>query len=82
MNRIATILGAALLAAPAFAQDAMAPVITDTDGNGTYSLEELQVTYTDLTAEAFAALDLNADGALDAEELATAQADGKLVLAQ
>jgi EF hand len=82
MNRIAMILGATLLAVPAFAQDAAAPVITDTDGNGTYSLEELQVTYVDLTAEGFAALDLNADGALDADELATAQAEGKLVLPQ
>jgi hypothetical protein len=80
MNRIATILGATLLALPALAQDATAPVITDTDGNGTFSLEELQVTYTDLTAEGFAALDLNADGALDADELKAAQDEGKLVV--
>jgi hypothetical protein len=64
---------AALAMSPALAQD-----IADADGNGTYSLEELMVTYPALTAEVYATLDTNADGAIDATELAAAQEAGTL----
>lgn len=64
---------ASLAFAPAFAQE-----IADADGNGTYSLEELMVTYPALTAEVYATLDTNADGAIDATELAAAQEAGSL----
>jgi hypothetical protein len=78
MTRIAVLLasGTMLAALPALAQDM--PTIEDTDGNGTWSLEELQVAYPDLTAEVFTTIDANADGAVDQAELAAALADGAL----
>ena len=78
MNRFAIVFGSlALVATSAFAQE-----LVDTDGNGTYSLTELQVVYTDLTEEAYAALDTNADGTIDAAELKAAQDAGTLVIPQ
>lgn len=73
---LTTVLG--LAAIPAFAQDAAAPEIADTDGNGTWSMDELLVAYPDMTAESFTAIDANADGAVDQAELAAALADGAL----
>jgi hypothetical protein len=73
---LTTVLG--LAAIPAFAQDAAAPEIADTDGNGTWSMDELVVAYPDLTAETFTALDVNVDGAVDQAELAAGIADGAL----
>jgi hypothetical protein len=73
---LTTVLG--LAAIPAFAQDAAAPEIADTDGNGTWSMDELLVAYPDMTAESFTAVDANADGAVDQAELAAALADGAL----
>jgi EF hand len=77
---LATVLG--LGAIPAMAQDAAAPEIADTDGNGTWSMDELVVAYPDLTAETFTAVDANADGAVDQAELAAALADGLLPAAK
>jgi hypothetical protein len=77
---LASILGLAAL--PALAQDAAAPEIADTDGNGTWSLAELQVAYPDLTEEGFTSIDANTDGAVDQAELAAAMADGLLPAAQ
>ena len=71
---LASILGLAAL--PVLAQDAAAPA--DTDGNGTWSLAELQVSYPDLTEETFGKVDANVDGAVDQAELAAAMADGVL----
>lgn len=42
----------------------------DSDGSGTLSMEELQAAHPTLTAEAFAAIDANGDGAVDEAELA------------
>jgi hypothetical protein len=53
-------------------------VVTDTDGNGTYSMEEMKATYTDLTEDTFKAIDTNADGQIDADELSAAVAAGTL----
>jgi Ca2+-binding EF-hand superfamily protein len=53
-------------------------VVTDTDGNGTYSMEEMKATYTDLTEDTFKAIDTNADGQIDADELKAAVAAGTL----
>lgn len=76
MKTFALTLGAlTLLTTQAFAQD-----VADTDGDGSYSLEELQVVYPDLTAEAFAVLDIDMNGVLSAEELAAAQDAGTLVM--
>ncbi|MES2146042.1 MAG: EF-hand domain-containing protein [Pseudomonadota bacterium] len=57
---------------------AMAQEVADADGNGTYSLEELMVSYPSLTAEVYATIDTNADGAVDATELKAAQDAGTL----
>jgi hypothetical protein len=77
MKKIMLALGLTFGAATvALAQDA--PVVTDTDGNGTYSMEELMVTYPDLTAEVFATVDANGDGQVDADELKAAQEAGTL----
>lgn len=53
-------------------------VQADVDGNGTYSLQELQVAYPELTEETFAAIDANADGEADADEVKAAVDAGVL----
>jgi len=68
---------AALAAAPVLASNFAAEV--DADGNGTLSLEELQIAYPALTEETFAQIDVNADGEADMEEVAAAQDAGLLV---
>ncbi len=72
MNRttIALAAGLALGGFQAIAQDALP--VQDTDGNGVFSLEEMQVVLPDMTAESYASLDTNADGGVDAVELAAA----------
>ncbi len=65
---VATTAAFTLLAAPAFAIVAE----IDTDGDGVYSLSEVQTAMPDMTADAFNALDVNADGLLDADEVAAA----------
>ncbi len=66
------VLALGAISALAVAQANAQTVVNDTDGNGVYSMEELVVAYPDLTVEAFTAADTNADGAVDAEELAAA----------
>ena len=51
-------------------------VVTDTDGNGLFSMEELIVAFPDLTPEVFTAADADADGSLSADELTAAQTAG------
>ena len=53
-------------------------VVTDTDGNGSYSIEELTAAYPDMTPELFAQVDVNGDGSVDADELAAAREQGVL----
>lgn len=75
MKKFVLALGAvAAFAAAANAQT----VVTDTDGNGTYSIEELTAAYPDMTAELFTTIDANADGAVDADELMAAQEAGTI----
>lgn len=76
MTRFRTAVAAiaALASVPAWAQDNRA--VEDTDGNGSYSLAELQVAYPDLGEDGFASMDANGDGVVDAAELAAAIADG------
>ena len=47
--------------------------VQDADANGVYTLDEITAAYPKLTKDAFRATDANADGAIDAEELARAQ---------
>lgn len=51
-------------------------MIEDADGDGLYSVEEVTAAYPTVTPELFGEMDANADGALDAEELAAAVAAG------
>lgn len=74
INTLALVLGVATVAVAANAQT----VVSDTDGNGTYSIEELRAAYPDLTDEVFASVDANGDGQVDADELAAAQEAGVL----
>ena len=77
MNRtmMAVLATIGLAALPALAET---PMVTDTDGNGTYSMEELKAAMPDLTPEVFAAVDANADGAVDPAELAAAIEGGTI----
>jgi hypothetical protein len=76
MKPITLSLAVLAFAGAAIAQDA--PMVEDTDGNGTYSMEELLSVYPDLAPEGFASIDANADGGVDAEERAAAVANGAL----
>ena len=72
MKKLALVLAASALTATAvFAQDA-APVVADTDANGTFSLAEVQAAYASATEEAFKAADTDASGELSADELKAA----------
>ncbi|MCX7889272.1 MAG: EF-hand domain-containing protein [Rhodobacteraceae bacterium] len=51
-------------------------VVTDTDGNGTWSIEEMTAAYPDMTRELFAQIDVNGDGQIDADELQAAREQG------
>lgn len=53
-------------------------VVSDTDGNGTYSIEELQAAYPDLNEATFGSIDVNADGQVDADELQAAREAGTI----
>ena len=69
---LATLLG--LGASVAVAQ----VMVEDSDGDGMFSMEELVATYPAMTEDLFVVVDANEDGAVDAEELAQAQAAGLL----
>ncbi len=70
---LATVLTLAATTA-AFAQT----MVEDTDADGVYSMEELMVVYPAITEDIFNTIDTNADGSVDAEELAAAQNAGVL----
>ncbi len=78
MKRFALILAPLALASAAFAQTL--PDVPDTDGSGSWSLVELQAVWTDMTEDAFKALDTTADGAVDAAELQAAVDSGAIAL--
>ncbi len=48
----------------------------DTNGDGLLTIDEVQAAFPDMGTDTFTAMDLNADGALDAEEIAAAQEAG------
>ena len=79
MKRIALVLAPFALASAALAQ-ATLPEVADTDGNGSWSLVELQAVWTDLTEDTFKAVDTTADGNVDATELQAAL-DGGVIKA-
>ncbi|MCV2868596.1 EF-hand domain-containing protein [Defluviimonas sp. WL0002] len=59
-------------AASAHAQSA----VSDTDGNGTYSMEEMTAAYPDMTAALFSQIDVDGSGEIDADELQAALENG------
>ncbi|MDF1715799.1 MULTISPECIES: EF-hand domain-containing protein [Paracoccaceae] len=67
---------AALIASPLAVQALTAE--QDVDGNGSYSLEELQAAVSDMTEDTFAEIDENGDGEVDMTEVETAQSAGLL----
>ncbi len=71
------LIAAAAIGAAGFAGAALAHEM-DVDADGLYSLAEMRTEYPDMSAADYAALDTNQDGALDADELAAAWADGRL----
>jgi len=79
MKRIALVLAPFALASAALAQ-ATLPDVPDTDGNGSWSLVELQAVWTDLPEDTFKAIDTSADGNVDATELQAAL-DGGVIKA-
>jgi hypothetical protein len=64
----------AAFAVPAMAQDAA----IDIDGDGMYSIAELQAVMPEMTEEEFVILDVTGDGLLDADEIAVAVEAGLL----
>ena len=48
-------------------------VVHDADGDGLYSMEELKVSYPDLTDEVFTEMDVDKSGDIDADELQAAR---------
>ena len=51
-------------------------MVEDTDGNGTYSYEEMMAAYPDLTEDAFAAIDTDESDDVSVDELAAAVESG------
>jgi hypothetical protein len=79
MTRIALTLATIALVGAAVAQTSL-PDVPDTDGNGTWSLVELQAVWPELTDKEFAAIDTGSDGSVDAPELQAAL-DGGVIAA-
>ena len=55
---------------------ALAAMSADSNGDGVLTIDEVQAVMPEVTVEAFSAMDLNADGALDAAEVEAAQDAG------
>ena len=73
--RVLVITGAcALLASAVWAQT----MVEDTDGDGVFSMEEMRAAFPDVSDDVLVQVDVNEDGAIDAEELAAAIAVGVL----
>ncbi len=54
------------------------PAVEDADGNGSWSMAELQAVWADLTEEGFRAVDADGDGAVNTAELQAAWDGGLL----
>lgn len=74
IKKIAPLTVLTALALPSFAQDAA----IDIDGDGMYSLPELQAVMPTMTEDDFAMLDASGDGLLDADEIAAGVEAGLL----
>lgn len=74
MNR--TVLALALTFGLAGVAAQAQTVVSDTDGNGTYSVEELTAAYADMSGGLFAQIDVDGSGQVDADELQAARENG------
>lgn len=70
------------LALIALAGPALAATQADADGDGRLSWDEARAAYPDLTEDAFAAIDVNADGELDEEEVTAAREAGMMPMTE
>ncbi|WP_368187705.1 hypothetical protein [Aestuariibius sp. HNIBRBA575] len=78
-KNITPIMALILIASTAMADEApMADVSIDTDGDGVYTLSEIQVAFPTISADDFMVLDANGDGVVDMIE-AQAGADAGLI---
>ena len=75
MTKYATLTVLAALTFPALAT-AQSAAEMDTNGDGVLTIDEVQATYPEITSDMFAAMDLNAYGALDGNEVVAAQEAG------
>ncbi|MEZ5888505.1 MAG: EF-hand domain-containing protein [Paracoccaceae bacterium] len=71
---IALTLGFGLMGFAAAAQT----TVSDTDGNGTFSIEEMRAAYPDMTPALFAEIDVDGSGSVDADELQAARENGQI----
>ncbi len=80
MKKVAFVLGAAaiLAMAQAQAQTQVGKQVTDSNGDGKYSLAELRSAFPDVTEAAFAEADIDGSGFLSPEELKVNQVSGDL----
>ena len=70
-----TLITAHAITALAFAMvQAMADI--DVNGDGVLTIDEMQVVFDDVSTDGFSAMDLNADGVLDAGRVQAAQEAG------
>ncbi|WP_284162962.1 EF-hand domain-containing protein [Frigidibacter sp. SD6-1] len=76
MKRLTIPLGLALGLGAGLAGAQTMP--TDTDGNGSYSMAEMQATWADLTEDVFKSIDTDANGEVDGDELKAAMDAGVL----
>jgi len=72
MKYIALTIASLAFANAVWAQTA----VEDANGDGMYSIEELLTVFPNITDELFSEIDVNADGGVDIEELAAAEAAG------
>ncbi len=80
MKRMALLaLPLGLFAGAAMAQTSL-PLIEDSDASGDWSITELQATWPELTAEGFAAIDTDGNGAVTPAELQAAVDNGVIQL--
>ncbi|MEM8980675.1 MAG: EF-hand domain-containing protein [Pseudomonadota bacterium] len=68
------ILPIALLGAATAAWAMTSVTEIDGDGDGVLTLDEMQLAYPDMTAELFEIIDVDANGVVDADEIAAADA--------
>lgn len=73
-----TLAAMALVAWPAFAMGQSGTAEIDSNEDGVLTIDEVQAVYPEVSTDAFLAMDLNADGALDESEVAAAQEAGTM----